>query len=110
MEYGDCFALLGISGAGKTTTFKCLTGEEYPDTGVLNINGYNVLNPSEYAQARRYIGYCPQFDAIFTGLTVKEHIDIYARLKGIDDDIRDEMVMHSIKEMDLINYTNIRAN
>jgi ABC-type multidrug transport system ATPase subunit len=49
MEYGDCFALLGISGAGKTTTFKCLTGEEYPDTGVLNINGYNVLNPSEYA-------------------------------------------------------------
>ena len=28
LEYGDCFALLGVSGAGKTTTFKCLTGEE----------------------------------------------------------------------------------
>jgi len=27
LEYGECFALLGISGAGKTTTFKCLTGE-----------------------------------------------------------------------------------
>ena len=31
LEYGECFALLGVSGAGKTTTFKCLTGEEIPN-------------------------------------------------------------------------------
>ena len=28
LESGECFALLGVTGAGKTTTFKCLTGEE----------------------------------------------------------------------------------
>lgn len=33
LEYGECFALLGVSGAGKTTTFKCLTGEEIPSAG-----------------------------------------------------------------------------
>jgi ABC-type glutathione transport system ATPase component len=33
LEYGECFALLGVSGAGKTTTFKCLTGEETPSAG-----------------------------------------------------------------------------
>ena len=27
LEFGECFALLGVTGAGKTTTFKCLTGE-----------------------------------------------------------------------------------
>ena len=35
LEYGECFALLGITGAGKSTTFKCLTGEEAPDSGEL---------------------------------------------------------------------------
>ena len=33
LEFGECFALLGTTGAGKTTTFKCLTGEETPDAG-----------------------------------------------------------------------------
>ena len=33
LEYGECFALLGVSGAGKTTCFKCLTGEMYPSQG-----------------------------------------------------------------------------
>ena len=33
LEYGECFALLGVTGAGKTTTFKCLTGEEKPTNG-----------------------------------------------------------------------------
>lgn len=42
LEYGECFALLGVSGAGKTTTFKCLTGEAYPTCGELSINGHDV--------------------------------------------------------------------
>ena len=42
LEYGECFALLGVSGAGKTTTFKCLTGEEIPSSGELHIQGFDV--------------------------------------------------------------------
>jgi ABC-type multidrug transport system ATPase subunit len=92
MEYGECFALLGISGAGKSTTFKCLTGELEADQGQLFVNGYNIGIPMEYSQARKHIGYCPQFDAIFEGLTVREHLDIYARLKCIGDDVRPRLV------------------
>ena len=33
LEYGECFALLGVSGAGKTNCFKCLTGEVQPTSG-----------------------------------------------------------------------------
>jgi ATP-binding cassette, subfamily A (ABC1), member 3 len=83
LEYGECFALLGVSGAGKTTTFKCLTGELYPSRGKLTINGHDVTTSSGFNKARKMIGYCPQFDAIFDGVTVKEHLEIYAALKGI---------------------------
>ena len=33
LDYGECFALLGVNGAGKTTTFKSLTGEIEPTSG-----------------------------------------------------------------------------
>lgn len=42
LEYGECFALLGVTGAGKTTTFKCLTGEESADSGDLYVGGFNA--------------------------------------------------------------------
>jgi ABC-type multidrug transport system ATPase subunit len=42
LEYGECFALLGVSGAGKTTCFKSLTGEIMPTAGEVSINGYDV--------------------------------------------------------------------
>lgn len=30
LDYGECFALLGVNGAGKSTMFKCLTADERP--------------------------------------------------------------------------------
>ena len=52
LEYGECFALLGISGAGKTTLFKCLTGEIYPSSGQLTINGNDITTSSGFNKAR----------------------------------------------------------
>lgn len=92
LEYGECFALLGISGAGKTTTFKCLTGECYPTYGQLSIAGHDVTTSSGFQKARKMIGYCPQFDAIFEGLTVMEHLQIYAALKGIKASYRQKLI------------------
>lgn len=92
LEFGECFALLGVSGAGKTTLFKCLTGEVDPSTGELTINGFDVTTPSGYTQARKQIGYCPQFDCIFEGLTVYEHLKIYASLKGIRQSLRERII------------------
>lgn len=59
LEYGECFALLGVTGAGKTTTFKCLTGEEKPTSGEVFINGFDVTSSTGFESARRLIGYCP---------------------------------------------------
>ena len=63
LEFGECFALLGVNGAGKTTTFKSLTQDIEPTSGDIYINGMNVKN--QFTKIRKLIGYCPQFDCIF---------------------------------------------
>jgi ABC-type multidrug transport system ATPase subunit len=39
---GECFALLGVNGAGKSTTFKSLTHEVLPTSGSITVGGYNL--------------------------------------------------------------------
>jgi len=109
LEYGECFALLGVSGAGKTTTFKCLIGEERPSEGQVHVNGHDVTTRAGFERARRLIGYCPQFDAIFDGLTVKEHLEFYADVKGVIQPLRAKLVQKQLQEMDLVEYKDVRA-
>ena len=55
------------------------------------------------------IGYCPQFDAIFDRLTVREHLEFYAVIKGVLKRYRAKVVNKQIDEMDLREFENIRA-
>lgn len=42
IKYGECFTLLGVNGAGKTTIFKMLSGDIHATEGDAHINGYDV--------------------------------------------------------------------
>ena len=42
LSRGECFALLGVNGAGKSTTFKCLTAEEEPTSGSIKVQGMDM--------------------------------------------------------------------
>ena len=42
LKAGECFALLGVNGAGKSTTFKTLTRDVLPTTGEITIQGFDV--------------------------------------------------------------------
>lgn len=78
---GECFGLLGINGAGKTSTMAMLTAEFPPTSGDAFLGGYSVTNQPE--ETRRRIGYCPQFDAHFANMTGREHVELYASIKGV---------------------------
>ncbi|CAB9505681.1 Retinal-specific ATP-binding cassette transporter [Seminavis robusta] len=80
---GECFGLLGINGAGKTTAMAMLTAEFPPTGGDATLAGYSLRREPE--KTRRRIGYCPQFDAHFTNLTGREHVEMYAQIKGVPD-------------------------
>ena len=99
LDYGECFALLGVNGAGKTTTFKSLTRDIVPSSGEISIAGYNVL--TQFGEARKLIGYCPQHNAIFDLMTVEEHLWFFARIKGVPPKRRKQVVEDCIKQLRL---------
>ncbi|KAF8204239.1 hypothetical protein K438DRAFT_1757492 [Mycena galopus ATCC 62051] len=87
------FCLLGPNGAGKTTTFNMIRGDVLPEYGDVLIQGTSVVNHPRTARAS--LGVCPQFSAIDAQLTVREHLAIYGRLKGL----RSEELTTSIESL-----------
>lgn len=81
---GECFGLLGVNGAGKTTAFRLVTGEIMPDAwegGDALVARTSVVTARLAAQ--RLLGYCPQFDGLPVALTGAELLRLYARLRGV---------------------------
>ncbi|CAH8265610.1 unnamed protein product [Arabidopsis lyrata] len=104
VQAGECFGFLGTNGAGKTTTLSMLSGEETPTSGTAFIFGKDIVASPK--AIRQHIGYCPQFDALFEYLTVKEHLELYARIKGVVDYRIDNVVTEKLVEFDLLKHSH----
>ena len=92
---GECFGLLGLNGAGKTSTFKCITQEITPSNGEIIING--VKSQNNFNLIKNIFGYCPQYDAIFEYMTVYENLEFYAKIKGVKQEYLKQIVEIVIK-------------
>jgi ABC-type glutathione transport system ATPase component len=97
---GECFGLLGVNGAGKTSTFKMLTGDETISSGEAWVEGLSVKTDMNKVHQR--IGYCPQFDALLDDLTGRETLRIFALLRGIP---RQDINKISMQLADDLNFT-----
>ncbi|KAK0409055.1 hypothetical protein QR680_004314 [Steinernema hermaphroditum] len=79
----NCFGLLGVNGAGKTSTFQMLTGENPVSEGDAFVDGYSIR--TEWRQAGAHVGYCPQYDAIIKEMSGEETLFLFARLRGMPE-------------------------
>ena len=105
---GECFGLLGVNGAGKTSTFRMITSEYLPTQGDILVRkpsdsgaqahleeggSSSPSGPSGPSSAylsavsqmnavRKSLGYCPQFDGVHPNLTAVEHLRMYAAIRG----------------------------
>jgi ABC-type multidrug transport system ATPase subunit len=78
---GQVLGLLGKNGAGKTTALKILSGSHDASGGLGMVSGYDVM--TERINVFERLGNCPQFDVIWPGRTVENHLLFFARLKGL---------------------------
>lgn len=81
VKSGELFALLGENGAGKTTTIKVLCSLAGYDSGEVKVCGYDVKTQSD--EIRKIVNISPQETAVAAKLTVKENLQLIARLYGI---------------------------
>ncbi|XP_023589109.1 phospholipid-transporting ATPase ABCA7 [Trichechus manatus latirostris] len=101
---GECFGLLGVNGAGKTSTFRMVTGDMLPSAGEAVLVGHSVVQES--AAAHRHMGYCPQSDAVFQLLTGREHLELFARLRGIPEAQVAQTARVCLARFGLVRYSN----
>lgn len=91
---GETFALLGPNGSGKTTLLKCLMGLLKPNAGRIRVHGIEV--GSDPRAALSWMSYLPQRVVFPDGLTVREVLTFYARLRGERSE-RIERVCHQLR-------------
>lgn len=104
---GDCFGFLGINGAGKTSSLNILTGAQLPTSGDAWLGGKNILTNQK--DVRRLIGYCPQHDALLSRLTVREHLRLFGRIKGVKADL-ETFVQEMMTNLDLKSHEHKLAS
>ncbi|MEM6309801.1 MAG: LPS export ABC transporter ATP-binding protein [Pseudomonadota bacterium] len=74
LDRGEVVGLLGPNGSGKTTTFYAVAGLVTPEGGQVSVDGTDVTLLPMYRRAQLGIGYLPQENSVFRGLSVEDNI------------------------------------
>jgi len=112
VERGECFGLLGVNGAGKTSTFQMIAANLVIDTGSIQIDGIDIRK-NEVAYRQRF-GYCPQYDALNKFMTAEQCLRYMALLRGLgaskDDSAGVEFNVHFwLQKMHLLKYQHMQV-
>ncbi|XP_047997270.1 phospholipid-transporting ATPase ABCA3-like [Leguminivora glycinivorella] len=99
----ECFGLLGVNGAGKSTTFGLLTGQMALTGGKLFANGYRSTERSKYMST---LSYCPQFGGVDGFLTGRQNLVLVLKLRGLKPADASNVAASWIHEVDLTPHAD----
>lgn len=94
---GEVVGLIGPNGAGKTSTLKCIVGIQAPSAGTVSIGGHDIV--ADPIAAKRQLAFMPDEPQLFEYLTVREHLELVARLYGVKE--VDRLSSELLEELDL---------
>lgn len=97
---GECIALIGPNGSGKTTFIKSILGMVVPDSGFITFNGKNILHDWHY---REHIGYMPQIGRYPENMTIGHVIKMMKDIRKKSGNALDEDLINAFKLNDLLD-------
>ena len=83
---GKIYVIFGLKKSGKSTLLSLMAGARELQSGVVRINGFDLLKES--VSAKKCLGYCPQGTAFYPSMTVYELLDFVAQAKAVREDQR----------------------
>lgn len=104
---GEIFGFLGPNGSGKSTVIRMLCGVLKPTQGTGSIEGIDVRKSSN--QVRRSVGYVSQKFGLYPDLTVKQNLEFYGRIYGVDDEKIQKRIVELSKKTKLGPYLENKA-
>lgn len=105
LQPGEIVGLIGLNGAGKSTTIKHLLGLLTPMEGEMSISGINIKENIE--AYRKRLSYIPESPVIYDTLTLKEHIEMTAMAYGIDAETAMERAKPLLKNFRLESQLDV---
>ena len=104
---GELYALLGVNGAGKSTTIKMLSCLTRPTSGDAEVMGHSIVSDS--VRVREIINVSPQETAVAAKLSVRENLEFIARIYGSDKAEAKRKTDKMIEDFSLQDVENKRA-
>ena len=101
LDQGEVVALLGPNGSGKTTTFYSIAGLVTPEGGKVIVDGTDATTLPMYRRAQLGIGYLPQENSIFRGLSVEDNISAILDIAEKDRHKRRERLEELLSEFSI---------
>ena len=104
---GELYALLGVNGAGKSTTIKMLSCLVPPTSGDALLLGNSIVSDS--SKVKQLINVSPQETAVAEKLSVRENLELIARIYGADRKSAKRKADDMIEKFDMQEIQNSRA-
>ncbi|KAM8945714.1 ABC-type organic anion transporter ABCA8-like [Pelodytes ibericus] len=101
VKKGEVLGLLGPNGAGKTTSMCMLAGELKPTAGEVVLCPAVSGSSQQTDESLTFLGYCPQESPLWPNLTVKQHLEIYAMVKGMKKEDADRAILRLGEALEL---------
>ncbi|PVZ87060.1 multidrug ABC transporter ATP-binding protein [Serratia sp. S1B] len=104
LRSGSVTGLVGPDGAGKTTLLRMLAGLLKPSSGKLTVAGLDPI--AQDRQLHAILGYMPQKFGLYEDLSVMENLTLYADLRGVTGNLRQQTFDQLLAFTDLARFTS----
>ena len=98
---GECVALIGANGSGKSTAVRSIAGLLEPSDGSVRVCGFDPHREPEAEQARAALALVPDAPLLYDDLTVRQHLELVTLAHGVVDDGVDARISSLLEQLSL---------